>query len=109
MIVDGAELFRFIAAFGLIALVLYAFAVFSRRGLRAGTFLQRDRLVEVIETTPLPHASSLHVVKLGDAYYAIGRTEGGISVLSEIPKEVVDRRADAGAARKFKLLAPRAR
>ncbi len=107
--IDAGELLRFVAAFGVIALVLYAFAAFSRRGVRPGAFLGRGRLVEVIETTPLPHASSLHVVKLGDEYYAIGRTEGGISVLSEIPKEVVERREAAQTTRKFKLLAPRPR
>jgi len=107
--IDAAELLRFVAAFGVIALVLYAFAAFSRRSTGPGSFLRRERIVEVIETTPLPHASSLHVVKLGDAYFAIGRTEGGISVLSEIPKEVVERERAAATARRINLLAPRPR
>jgi flagellar biogenesis protein FliO len=107
--IDAAELLRFVAAFGVIALVLYGFAAFSRRGARPGSFLRRDRIVEVIETTPLPHASSLHVVKLGDAYFAIGRTEGAISVLSEIPKEVVERERAAASGRRIGLLAPRPR
>ncbi len=107
--IDAVELLRFVAAFGVIALVLCAFAAFSRRSALPGLFLRRDRIVEVIETRPLPHASSLHVVKLGDVYFAIGRTEGGISVLCEIPKEVVDRERAATTAHRISLLAPRSR
>jgi flagellar biogenesis protein FliO len=108
-VIDAGELLRFVAAFGAIALVLFAFAVLSRRGVRAGSFLRRDRLVEVIETTTLPHSSSLHVVKLGESYFAIGRTDGGISVLSEIPRDVIERRQAADVKPRLNLLAPRSR
>lgn len=107
--IDAGELLRFVAAFGAIALALCAFAMLSRRAAGAGSFLRRDRLVEVIETTTLPHSSSLHVVKLGEAYFAIGRTDGGISVLSEIPKDVIERRQAAGVKPRLNLLAPRSR
>jgi flagellar biogenesis protein FliO len=107
--IDASELLRFVAAAGVIALVLFGLGAVSRRGMRPGSFLRRERLVEVIETTSLPHASSLHVVKLGDSYYAIGRTEGGISLLSEIPAEVVERRRAADTAPRINLLAPRSR
>jgi flagellar biogenesis protein FliO len=107
--IDAAELLRFVGAFGVIALVLYAFAALSRRNASPGSFLRRERIVEVIETTPLPHASSLHVVKLGDAYVAIGRTDGGISVLREIPKEVVERERATATGRRTGLLARRSR
>jgi len=121
-VIDGAELLRFVAAFAVIALAMYGFATFSRQGagarafLRcaqgagARAFLRRGRLVEVIETTPLPHSSSLHVVKLGDAYFVIGRTDGGITMLGEIPKDTIDRRGAASAnGRRLNLLAPRSR
>jgi flagellar biogenesis protein FliO len=108
-VIDAGELLRFVAAFGVIALALCAFALLSRRAARVGSFLHRDRLVEVIETTTLPHSSSLHVVKLGEAYFAIGRTDGGISVLSEIPNDVVERRRAADAKPRLNLLAPRSR
>jgi flagellar biogenesis protein FliO len=90
--VDGDLVLRFFAAIALIGLGLYAFAAIAKRGgFRPGSFLQRERLVEVIETTPLPRAGSLHVVKVAEAYFVIGRTDTGISLLSEIPKDAIRR------------------
>jgi len=89
--IDAGELLRFVAASGVIALVLYGFAALSRRHVGAGRFPRRDRLIEVIETLPLPHASSLHVVRLGDAYVAVGRTAGAISLLTTVPTDAVER------------------
>lgn len=94
--VDASELLRFVAACGVIALVLCALAALSRRHVGAGPFSRRKRLIEVIETLPLPHASSLHVVRLGNAYFAIGRTERGISLLTAIPTQMVENRPAAG-------------
>lgn len=105
--IDAAELLRFLAAFAVIALALFGFSMLSRNGARVGTFLRRGRIVEVVETTPLPHAASLHVVKVGDAYYVIGRTDHGISLLTEVAKDVVDRHRVEAAARGAKLLPSR--
>lgn len=95
---DSGELLRFVAAFGVIAAVLYAFAAVSRRYIGGGPSPRRGRLIDVIETVPLPHASSLHVVRLGDAHFAIGRTDGGISLLSAIEKDVIADSRSAGSS-----------
>jgi flagellar biogenesis protein FliO len=103
-VIDAAQLLRFLAAFAVIGLALFGFTLLSRNGARVGTLLRRGRIVEVIETTPLPHASSLHVVKVGESYLVIGRTDHGISVLTEVPKDVIDRRETLATARTVKLL-----
>ncbi|MBC5798489.1 MAG: FliO/MopB family protein [Candidatus Eremiobacteraeota bacterium] len=90
--IDAAELLRFLAAFTVVGLVLFALSRLSRQGSRLGPFLRRSRIVEVIETTPLPHGSALHVAKFGDTYYVIGRTDHGISLLAEVQQEVILRR-----------------
>jgi len=89
--IDAGEILRFLAAFAVIGIVLLAFALLSRNRGRLGAFLRcnRGRIVEVIETTPLPNAGSLHVVKMGDAFFVIGRTDHAIALLSEISKEIV--------------------
>ncbi len=88
IVIDGAELLRFLAAFIVVGLVLFGLSRLSRQGLRMGTCFRRGRIVELIETTPLPHGAALHVAKVGDAYYVIGRTDHGISLLAEVPHEV---------------------
>jgi flagellar biogenesis protein FliO len=90
--VEGELILRFLGAFAVIGLLLYGFVAFAKHGgLGAGSLLRRSRLVEVIETTQLPHASSLHVVKVAEAYFVIGRTDGAIAMLGEIPKDAVER------------------
>lgn len=91
--IDAAEVVRFLAAFAVIGLALFAFAMLSRSGGRMRVFLgrSRGRIVEVIETTPLPHAGSLHLVKVADAYFVIGRTDHAIALLSEVPGEAIER------------------
>ena len=54
-----------------------------------------DRLVSVIETTPLSPTASLHVVKLGERYHVIALSSGTVSLLSEIEPPVVERFAAA--------------
>lgn len=91
---DDAIILRLLATGIAVALGLAALTAFATRGrLRAVSFLRRERLVEVIETTPLPHASSLHVVRVADAYLVIGRCDGGISLLGEIPRDAARRAA----------------
>jgi flagellar biogenesis protein FliO len=84
---------RFVAALALIALGLSAFAAIAKRGGIRMAFSRRERLVELIETTPLPQTGSLHVVKVAESYLVIGRTDGGISLLGEVSREAVERAA----------------
>jgi flagellar biogenesis protein FliO len=105
-VIDAGEILRFLAAFAVIGILLLAFALVSRNGGRLGAFLRcnRGRIVEVIETTPLPNAGSLHVVKMGAAFYVIGRTDHAISLLSEIPKEIIDQAKCEAPVLSFPLL-----
>jgi hypothetical protein len=54
-----------------------------------------DRLVNVIETTPLSPTASLHVVKLGETYHVITLSAGAMSLLTQIEPPVVERFAAA--------------
>ncbi len=107
--IDAAELLRFVAAFSVVGLALFALSRLTRQGSRMGTFLRRARIVELIETTPLPHGSSLHVAKVGDAYYVIGRTDHGISLLAEVPQDVIAQRDLQAPPRRATLLPSRLR
>jgi flagellar biogenesis protein FliO len=82
---------RSAAAFGAIAIAIFAFAMLFGRGTRAGAFLRAGRLLEVLETAPLPRTASLHVVRAGESYYVLGRTDAGIAVVTELSREVVER------------------
>jgi DNA-binding transcriptional regulator LsrR (DeoR family) len=39
----------------------------------------------------LPRTASLHVVRAGESYYVLGRTDAGIAVVTELSREVVER------------------
>ena len=88
---DFALAGRMLGAFAVIALVLFALQFVARAGLRQRLASGGSRrLVTVLETTFLPNAASLHVVKIADKYVLIGRSGGHIATLSEIPPENVD-------------------
>jgi flagellar biogenesis protein FliO len=73
------------------------------------------RLVTVIESTALTQNTALHVVKIGDQYFAIGGGTGHLSLLTELPAETVEpwmeahRRALAGQAQSLTALLGRLR
>ncbi|MGP6156420.1 MAG: flagellar biosynthetic protein FliO [Vulcanimicrobiaceae bacterium] len=88
---DFALAGRMLGAFAVIALVLFALQFVARTGLRQQLSSGGSRrLVTVLDTTFLPNAASLHVVKVADKYVLIGRSGGHIATLSEIPPEKVD-------------------
>ncbi len=83
---------RSLVACAVVALVLAAVHI-ATRGLarvraRAGA---GGRLVTVLETTLLPGAASLHVVRIGDRYALIGRSGSHIAALGDVPIESIDR------------------
>ena len=103
---------RLLAACAVIALVLAGlqFAVRAavharaRGGLRGGrarrlaggradpdrASARGGRLVSVLETTLLPNASSLHVIRVADRYLVVGRSSAHIATLCELPLESID-------------------
>lgn len=57
-----------------------------------GPMLQRPvgaRLVTLVETTCLSGATSLHVVRIGERCYLLGRTPSSLRTLAEFPAEEI--------------------
>jgi len=81
---------RMLGALAIIAIVLFSLQLLVRASMR-GQIVGRDRrLVSVLETTLLPNAASLHVVKIAERYVVIGRSGGHIAMLSDIPQASID-------------------
>ena len=79
---DAALVGRVLAALAVIGLVLWA-------GAAAG------KIVNVLETTVLPNAASLHVVEIAGGWYVVGRSDAHIALLCEIPADRVAQRLAA--------------
>jgi flagellar biogenesis protein FliO len=97
-VTDVPLVLRIVSAFAVVGLALYAFALVSRNRMNSASFARSDRLVNVIETTPLAQNASLHVVKVGERYHLIAHTSGTVSLLAEIEAPVAER---ITAARRF--------
>jgi flagellar biogenesis protein FliO len=96
---DFALAGRVLGAFAAIALVLYALQFVARAALRRQLACGGSRrLITVLETTLLPNAASLHVVKVADKYALIGRSGGHITTLLEIAPEKIEAWLAAGVA-----------
>ena len=81
---------RSIAACIVIALVLVALQFIARTMLRSrSAATPGGRLIAVLETTMLPSAASLHVVRVAEKYYVVGRSGAHIATLGEIAPESV--------------------
>jgi flagellar biogenesis protein FliO len=91
MNIDPATLPRLLAAFGVIALLLYGLASILRyessSRLFAGT---RRKLITPIESTMLSNTASLHVVRIVDKYYVLGSAGEGVSILQQLDKPAVE-------------------
>ncbi|MGH7708641.1 MAG: flagellar biosynthetic protein FliO [Vulcanimicrobiaceae bacterium] len=87
---DFALATRMLSALAVIVLVLFGLQAFARFALRSRLAAGNDRrLVHVIETTFLPNASSLHVLRIADRYVVVGRSGGHIAFLCDIPPDSV--------------------
>jgi hypothetical protein len=87
---------RLAGACAVIVVVLVALSGIVRLAARPG--MPGDpaaRLVSVVETTFLPNAASLHIVRLAERYYAVGRSGAHIATLCEIPVDSVARWREA--------------
>ena len=98
---------RLLAACVVIALVLGGVQIIASRLGRAR--LERGsggRLVTLVETTYLPGAASLHVVRVADRYYVVGRNAAALTTLCEIPADSVERWLEAQASTSPNPVAP---
>ena len=92
--VELAFVGRLLAACVVIGLVLAGVQLVARRAARVRLEGGGSKLVTLLETTYLPGAASVHVLRVVDRYYVVGRGGSDISTLCEIPAE----RAEAHAA-----------
>lgn len=98
---------RLIAACVVVALVLVVLQVGARATLRArASATPGGRLIAVLETTLLPNAASLHVVRVAEKYYVIGRSGAHITTLGEVEPQSVVAAAAAAASGPERLAAP---
>ena len=78
-------------ACGVIALVLaalrFGLRLCSRRWIVCAS---RPRLVTVLETTFLPNAVSLHVIRVGAGYALVGSSPGHVALLADVPAQQVE-------------------
>ncbi len=83
---------RLLAACAVIALVLAGLQVAVRAMVRAraSAGLRGGRLVSVLETTLLPGASSLHVIRVADRYLVIGRSGSQIATVCDVPAASIE-------------------
>lgn len=83
---------RLVAASIVIAFVLAGVQIVATRlgraslGRRGGT-----RLVSLVDTTHLPGAASLHVVRVADRYFVLGRSSSSLQTLAEISAAEMER------------------
>jgi flagellar biogenesis protein FliO len=87
---DLVFILRSIQALAIVGLLLLAFWWLARTLGRGRLIVSADkRLVSVIESTYLSQNTTLHVVKIGDKYYAVGGGSGHLAMLGEVPAESV--------------------
>ncbi len=93
---------RLLAACVVIGLVLAGVQLVARRAVRVRLEGGGGKLVTLLETTYLPGAASLHVLRVVDRYYVVGRGASEISTLCEIPAD----RAEAHLAAQTQATGP---
>jgi hypothetical protein len=89
--VTAGELWlRAASAVGLMALVLLGLQYLLRL-VRAGRWPRVGRrLAQVLETVPLSHAAALHVVRIGDRFFAVAAGQSSLALVCEVPAESID-------------------
>lgn len=88
--VDAMLWLRALYAIAIVAALLVVLNYILRTIQRGGTFGLGERMVEVLETTPLAHASALHLVRIAEKFYVIGGSQAQASLICEVPAEAVD-------------------
>jgi flagellar biogenesis protein FliO len=81
---------RALYAIAIIAALLVALNYILRTMQRGGTFGLGERMVEVLETTPLANASALHLVRVAEEFYVIAGGQAGATLICEVPADAVE-------------------
>ncbi len=82
---------RVVWAFALVALLLFGL-YYAVRGLARGRLVlsTERKLLTVVESTFLAQHVTMHVVKIANRYYLVGGGQSGVTLIDEIPAEVVE-------------------
>jgi flagellar biogenesis protein FliO len=88
--VDAMLWLRALYAIAIVAALLVVLNYILRTIQRGGTFGMGERMVEVLETTPLANASALHLVRIAEKFYVIGGSQAQASLLCEVPADAVE-------------------
>jgi flagellar biogenesis protein FliO len=84
------SLCRLFGACVVVGTVLYVLQLIARGAARRlASAAPGGRIVAVLETTALPNAASLHVVRVAERYLLVGRSPSALATLCEIPAESV--------------------
>jgi len=78
-------------ALAVVGAILFGLQYAGKIGLRRRLTqpLGGGRLVTVLETTHLPNAASLHVLRIGDAYAVVGRSAGFIAKIADVSPDTI--------------------
>jgi flagellar biogenesis protein FliO len=82
---------RTLFALAVIGAILFGLQYVAKLGLRRRLTapLGGGRLVTILETTYLPSAASLHVVRIGDTYAVVGRSAGFIAKIADVSPDTI--------------------
>src|SRR5579864_2578033 len=87
---DLVFVLRSVQALAIVGLLLLTFWWIARSLNRGRLVASADkRLVSVIESTYLSQHTNLHIVKIGEKFYAVGGGSGHLAMLGEVPAESV--------------------
>ena len=93
----GLALLKMVAALVLVCVLAYLVLRLVRRHLPAA---RGGGLLRVIERCPLSARHSLWIVAVGERYFLLGASDGGISRLVELEREAVERGSGAIAGKR---------
>jgi flagellar biogenesis protein FliO len=82
---------QYMLALLVVALMLFVlYAAIRALGRRRLLACADQRLVTVVETTPLTQNATVHVVKVAGCYYLVGAGNGHVQTLAAVPPEQVE-------------------
>ena len=78
---------HYIAALGVVALVLLALQAIARLYARRAPKSQPGKIAEVLESTPLTAQAALHVVSIEGRRYLVGSSGNAVALLAILPRD----------------------
>jgi len=79
---------HYVAALGVVALVLLALQAIARLYARRAPKSQPGKIAEVLESTPLTAQATLHVVSIEGRRYLVGSAGSAVALLASLPLDV---------------------